>query len=258
MNLKNSINWKLFFIMFIGGCFSVIAVIPYINDLLLKNADKLPLSTTLVLIFSVIQTIVILIVALYIGLKLIDSLDLELPILRNIASGEPVNINLRSYIGSSVLIGIIVGIMILAADYVFFLLNSPISFFTTELPSWWKGLMASFYGGIFEEILLRFFLMTLLIWLFVKVTGKTDGKIYRIGTWLSIIAVAIIFGIMHLPATMQITSLTPLVVARGIILNGFGGVVFGYLYWKRGLESAIIAHFSTDLVLHVIWGLIMI
>jgi membrane protease YdiL (CAAX protease family) len=36
------------------------------------------------------------------------------------------------------------------------------------------------------------------------------------------------------------------------LLNGIGGVVFGWLYWKKGLESAMIAHFSADIVLHVL------
>jgi hypothetical protein len=27
--------------------------------------------------------------------------------------------------------------------------------------------------------------------------------------------------------------------------------VFGWLYWRRGLEAAIVAHFAADLVLHV-------
>jgi hypothetical protein len=35
-------------------------------------------------------------------------------------------------------------------------------------------------------------------------------------------------------------------------LNGVLGVAFGRLYWKKGLESAMIAHFSADIVLHVI------
>jgi len=29
------------------------------------------------------------------------------------------------------------------------------------------------------------------------------------------------------------------------------GVVFGYLYWKRGLEAAMIAHGTADVVMHV-------
>jgi membrane protease YdiL (CAAX protease family) len=47
-------------------------------------------------------------------------------------------------------------------------------------------------------------------------------------------------------------EITPLVVIRAIILNGIAGVAFGWLYWKMGLESAMLSHFFTDVVLHVI------
>lgn len=48
------------------------------------------------------------------------------------------------------------------------------------------------------------------------------------------------------------TLLTPILIVRTIILNGIGGIIFGWLYWKKGLESAMISHFSADIVLHVI------
>jgi hypothetical protein len=35
-------------------------------------------------------------------------------------------------------------------------------------------------------------------------------------------------------------------------LNRFCNVIFGWLYWRRGLLAAMLAHFSTDLVIHVI------
>jgi membrane protease YdiL (CAAX protease family) len=44
--------------------------------------------------------------------------------------------------------------------------------------------------------------------------------------------------------------ITPMVVTAAVVLNGIAGVAFGYLYWKRGLEAAIIAHFFADIVLH--------
>jgi len=59
----------------------------------------------------------------------------------------------------------------------------------------------------------------------------------------------------HLPATALITTLTPLVIFRALLLNGIGGVVFGWLYWKKGLESSMIAHFSADITLHVLFPL---
>ena len=36
-----------------------------------------------------------------------------------------------------------------------------------------------------------------------------------------------------------------------MLLNGVGGMLFGWLYWKHGLMAAMLAHFSADIVLHV-------
>jgi membrane protease YdiL (CAAX protease family) len=120
----------------------------------------------------------------------------------------------------------------------------------------WKAFLASFYGGIAEEILLRLFLVSLFVWITFKIKRTKDGKPTNFGIWLSIIVAAIIFGLGHLPATAQITSVTGLVIIRAVVLNGIGGIIFGWLYWKKGLESAIIAHFSADMVLHIITPLV--
>jgi len=37
-----------------------------------------------------------------------------------------------------------------------------------------------------------------------------------------------------------------------VLLNGLGGLVFGIVYVRRGIEAAMLAHFSADVVLHVI------
>lgn len=46
--------------------------------------------------------------------------------------------------------------------------------------------------------------------------------------------------------------ITPTVVVLALALNGVAAVSFGYLYWKRGLESAMIAHFCADFVIYVV------
>jgi len=76
--------------------------------------------------------------------------------------------------------------------------------------------------------------------------------------WLAIVLAAVIFGAGHLPAVMSLTALTPLVIVRTIVLNAVGGIIFGWLYWKKGLESAMISHFSADIVLHVIVPLVVL
>ena len=75
--------------------------------------------------------------------------------------------------------------------------------------------------------------------------------------WIATLLAAVLFGIGHLPGTAAIgLSLDSLVITRALVLNGLGGVVFGWLYWTRGLESAILAHFSADVVLHAVVPLI--
>ncbi len=36
--------------------------------------------------------------------------------------------------------------------------------------------------------------------------------------------------------------MTPLVITRTLVYQGFGGLVLGWLCWSRGLESAMVAH----------------
>ena len=116
-------------------------------------------------------------------------------------------------------------------------------------------MLASFYGGIAEEILLRLFVMSLFVWLGRLISKTPDSKPTTLVFWIANILAAVLFGLGHLPATSLLVPLTPLIVIRAIVLNGLLGIVFGWLYWKRGLESAMISHFSADLVLHVLLAL---
>lgn len=71
--------------------------------------------------------------------------------------------------------------------------------------------------------------------------------------WAAIILAAFLFGVGHLPAaTATGMDLTLLLTLRIILLNAVGGIIFGWLYWKKGLEAAVIAHFTADIGLHVV------
>jgi membrane protease YdiL (CAAX protease family) len=110
------------------------------------------------------------------------------------------------------------------------------------------GFLASFYGGIAEEIQLRLFLVTLLAW------GMSRVSRARVADWqllLAVLVAAIAFGAGHLPAAAKVWPLDSVVVARTLLLNGIAGLVFGWFYIRHGLESAMLSHFCADLVLHV-------
>ena len=89
--------------------------------------------------------------------------------------------------------------------------------------------------------------MLVFVWIGVKLFKQTEPS--KIGIITSIFLAAVIFGLGHLPITASLTTITPIVIIRAIILNGIGGIVFGWLFWKKGLESAIIAHFTADIFL---------
>ena len=70
--------------------------------------------------------------------------------------------------------------------------------------------------------------------------------------WAGNIVVALLFGLMHLPGSSNSIALTPTVVGMILILNGLGGVTFGWVFWRYGLIMAMATHFFADIVIHVI------
>jgi membrane protease YdiL (CAAX protease family) len=202
-------------------------------------------------------------ILIFAGMFFASRTGLGTPILDAAMRGERVAGRVRAILPLSIILGVIVTLVILALEFFYFqpamlkelgetanALNLQ-----TSQPAAWKGLLASFYGGIAEEVLLRLFVMSLFVWLGRFVSKTSDGRPTSAVVWIANILAAVLFGLGHLPATALLIPLTPLVVVRAVVLNGLLGIVFGWLYWKRGLESAIVSHFSADIVLHVLLAL---
>jgi hypothetical protein len=118
------------------------------------------------------------------------------------------------------------------------------------MPLPWQGFLAALSAGINEELWLRLGLMTFLVWLGTKLM-KQERPSPRI-VWIANGLTAIAFGMLHLPLAATLGPLTIVIVVRVLLLNGIAGIVFGWLYWRRGLLAAMVAHFITDIVLHVV------
>jgi membrane protease YdiL (CAAX protease family) len=189
-----------------------------------------------------IQGLVLFSIVTFFGLILARKVGFTLPILE----GEHKRENFVAILKPSILWGVLSGVLIILlalpfGDITFDLLKAEMA-----VPIW-AGFLASFYGGIAEEVLMRLFVMSLLTWIFMKIKLSRDTSIQ-----VAIIISAVLFGLGHLPITGALTDITAVVVARAVLLNGIGAIIFSLLYWKNGLESAMIAHFSADIVLHVI------
>ena len=251
--MKSNISWKLFVILLSANILSIIAVLPYGFTLAAETLKQAPFPLPVLAAISIVQSSVLFALVIFLGLKLSKKLGLGLPFLEEYLLTKKIPSHFRSIVKPSILLGAAVGLAIIILDLLFTKSGVSISLWTGEMPPFWMGFLASFYGGIGEEILLRLFFMTLLVWLFSKLI-KSDKNILNndVIMWSSIIISTVLFGLGHLPITRSLTPITSLVIIRALVLNGVGGIVFGWLYWKKGLESAMIAHFSTDIVLHTL------
>lgn len=257
---KKPFNWREFLILWGAGVLGVIAVLPYTLTLQAPLIDKmppLPVPLAVVIAVQVVQNAVLVAIAVGLGLLLATRIGLGAPLLEMRLAGEVVSQRLRALLAPSMLAGAAAGIAIIVLDLLVFARGMPPATLTGEHPPAWQGFVASFYGGITEELFLRLFLMSLLAWLLGLVWREAPGRPAVGAFWTANLVAAILFGLSHLPAMAALVPLTGMVVLRVIALNGIGGVVFGHLYWTCGLEAAMLAHFSADIVLHVLTPLFL-
>lgn len=107
-------------------------------------------------------------------------------------------------------------------------------------------------GGVTEEIIMRLFLMSLLVLIASKVMLMENKDIPEKVHIVVNVIVALLFAAGHLPSTMAMTTLTPLIVLRCFLFNGGIGLAFGYLYRKFGIFYAMIAHGAAHLIADIL------
>ncbi|MEE4195586.1 MAG: CPBP family intramembrane glutamic endopeptidase [Anaerolineae bacterium] len=245
--LALSINWRLFWTLLVLVAVGLIALIPYGLTL---EGEALSLAALPVLVPQFIVQIILYSVLLWVGIKLSNKVGLEIPFL-----GQDAQTGVWKTILLAVGLGVSAGAAMILLDAVVFAPRLTAELALMEglvndvRPPVWQGFLASFYGGIVEEVMMRLFLMTLIIWLGSGLGKKQPS---RLVVWFAILFAGLAFGLAHLPtAVVMGVPLTPLYIVRTLVLNS-AGILYGWLYWKRGFESAMVAHFSTDLVVHVL------
>lgn len=122
----------------------------------------------------------------------------------------------------------------------------------TEVGVTLSSIIASvLYGGIIEEIMMRLFLMSLIIFIVWKIffRKKTKEEIPTAVFVVVNILIALVFAAGHLPATVSMfVELTPYLLVRCFLLNGIGGILFGNLYRKHGIQYAILCHMGAHII----------
>jgi membrane protease YdiL (CAAX protease family) len=251
-------------VLFALGVPGLLALVPTVLAQLRSLPGSPDLPVALVVALTLLQSAVLLLVAVTVGVALAPRLGFRSYVLAGVTNGTPILAGLRPEFPLAAGLGGLTTLVVVGLDVAFapFVAADLAAVAPGQLPgsaTTAGGLVASLplrllYGGIVEELLLRFGLLTLLTWLGWRAVRLVRGSRAAIGpstvvVWMAILVSAVLFGVGHLPALAVAVPLTPALVVRTVALNGVAGVAFGWLYWRRSLEAAMVAHAAFHVVL---------
>ncbi len=246
--------WRIFWLLLIASMFGIAALLPYLLALFGKviAARPLPMPLSVLIVVQFMQNALLFAAVISVGLFLARKVGIETPVFRRwlfFDRGALPKGVLRVPVVSGVAMG---GLIVLAFYTIFF----------PRIPEWpmaleammpiWKRFLACFYGAINEELLVRLFLFSMVIWLLRKIAHEKSPRAGAAIFWIANLTIALFFAAGHIPSAKLFMPITPIVLVAIFFMNGAASLLFGYLCWKRGLEAAMLAHFSTDIMLHVV------
>jgi hypothetical protein len=242
--------------LFLGGAsaLATLALFPYLVALMPQRFAMLPLPLSAAALLQAAQVGVLCWLLGWLGLALGARHGLDAPRLRAWVYHRPLGLATppaRWWQAAS--LGILAALVVIGLG----MLAPHMKGIAPPTPAtgWaWRGALASFYGAIAEEVQTRLLLVSLLVWLLAQL-HRGDARRWMFP--VAIVTAALLFGAGHLPAAFAAgLAATPADIAHIVLLNAVVGIVFGWLFWQRGLEHAMLAHFCADLVLHVAWPLL--
>lgn len=228
----------------IGGITVGIYMIEHTAPEVIETAVAQMGSYQALIAVTTIQSLVYSLFAWVVGYFIADRLDLVKPFRFEAAV-------LKKICPAIVVLG-----LLFAADY--FVMGRMIPEVAADYE---KGISAAYfissltYGGVIEEILLRWFFMGLIALILVMIFArKTDKK--EIPVWIFIAAnviAALVFSVGHLPATqMFFGRITGLILIRCFLLNGLFALFFGRWFRKYGIQYAMLGHFGIHFISKII------
>ena len=155
---------------------------------------------------------------------------------------------------ASIIVSIVGGLTLILSDLLFFGKYSEVVMSSYKIkPTIPYFIAAIIYGGVIEEVMLRLFWMTLVVFVLWKVFDRKNERPSTAILITANIIAALLFAAGHLPATATTLGLSPMIVFRCFLLNGGCGLLFGWLYRKYGLRYSMIAHGGCHIVSKLIW-----
>ncbi|WP_380680508.1 hypothetical protein [Salinigranum sp. GCM10025319] len=113
------------------------------------------------------------------------------------------------------------------------------------------GVLAAVAGAVVTELLVRFGVMTFVVWLAWTYRPAIDRGVTRTGVWFGILSAALVGAVAAIPAAV-VAGVDPAAVVVAAVVPFVGGVAFGLLYWRYDLVAAVVAHATASLLRAVV------
>lgn len=202
---------------------------------------------------QVFQTSFILLVAGWAAFRTGETFGLDSPVVRSLVRRTKSHAFKSGKVLRAIGIGVGIGLLSKVLDLLAFSPLLPEAKKSVQPDvSLWKSLLATFQEGITDELLMRLLLMTFMVWLlrtfFFRSAGDPPKQLFH----TAIVVSALLIAVGHLPTASSVWDLTPLVVIRVLLLSMIESVPYGFLFWRWGLEYAVIAHLFTAVTLTLI------
>ena len=224
----------------------VVAVVWALLPPLKANEALLPLPLWAVVLLSGLQTAVLLALAVAVGVWLAPRVGLRAPVVSSWLVGQPIGPALRTQYLPGILGGVVGAAWLWALSQV-----APAALQPSDPASAMPLVVKLLYGGITEELLVRWGVMTLVLWAGWRVLQRGQGRPANALVAAAVLSSAMLFALGHLPAAQAMAGeLTAPVVAFVLVGNAVFGLVAGWLFARHGLEAAIIAHMLAHLLSH--------
>ena len=247
---------RRFAALFAAGALGVAAVVPSTVELIRSQlADagaELPPGPVLALA-AALQPLLLLAILVALGTRLAPRLGLRSHLAERAAGHPPRGEPLRRSLPLALALGAGAALALVALDALTLPSLGPAGAELAIIANRTPGgtVVGVLYGGVTEELMMRWGVVSCLAWIGAKLTGAGSAPPRAALMWTAIAIAALLFGAGHLPAVAAHgIALTGPVVARTVALNAVAGLVFGWLFWRRSLEAAMIAHATV----HLAWS----
>lgn len=251
-DIRDIVDWNIYWLLFMVAEFSLLAALPYGITMSGDALYDLAMSIPNILAAQFARSTVIFLIGIFTGLYLGKKVGLKTPVLSSLFEDRRLPSDFKSAFKLSVVLGITISLLILILDIFVFARDSEPLLVYLAAPPLWQRLMYSFYVGITEEVVLRFFLMTFIVWVSWKIKKDSEGNATNIGVWIAIVIVSSVYGLIYLVFSRE--NMDPATAMSIAVSNWLAGTCFGWIYWKKGLEYSIVANLVATLMLFVVFG----